>query len=81
MIYSALRYGRISPLLWFGRDGGVRRRLTIWPHQDRFIKMKPTFYYALVSGLLRFGLLTHRPLFKQVLGTRSGADEPGLEET
>ena len=31
--------------------------------------MKPTLYYALVSGLLWFGLATDRPLLQRVLGS------------
>jgi intracellular septation protein len=79
MIYSALRYGRISPLLWFsGIMVVVLGGLTIWLHNESFIKMKPTLYYVLVSGLLWFGLLTDRPLLQRVLGsTYPGLDEPG----
>jgi intracellular septation protein len=78
MIYSALRYGRISPLLWFsGAMVVILGGLTIWLHNESFIKMKPTLYYALVSGLLWFGLLTDRPLLQRVLGSTY----PGLDET
>lgn len=77
MIFSALRYGRISPLLWFsGIMVVVLGGLTIWLHKAWIIKMKPTFYYALVSGLLGFGLATGRPLLQQVLGSAY----PGLDE-
>jgi intracellular septation protein len=79
MIFSALRYHRISPLLWF--SGGmvvVLGGLTIWLHDRTFIQMKPTFYYSLVAGLLAFGLATGRPLLQQVLGsTYPGLDEGG----
>jgi len=79
MIFSALRYGRISPLLWFsGVMVVILGGLTIWLHQEWIIKMKPTFYYVLVSGLLFFGLATGRPLLRQVLGsTYPGLDEVG----
>jgi intracellular septation protein len=79
MIYSALRYGRISPLLWFsGVMVLVFGGITIWLHDIRYIKMKPTFYYLLVSCLLTFGLATGRPLLRQVLGsTYPGLDEEG----
>jgi intracellular septation protein len=79
MIYSALRYGRISPLLWFsGVMVVVLGGLTIWLHDRTFIQMKPTFYYALVGGLLAFGLVTGRPLLQQVLGsTYPGLDAQG----
>jgi intracellular septation protein len=79
MIFSALRYGRISPLLWFsGIMVVVLGGLTVVLHKDWIIKMKPTFYYSLVAGLLAFGLATGRPLLKQVLGsTYPGLDEEG----
>lgn len=76
MIFSALRYRRISPLLWFsGVMVVILGGLTIWLHDRTFIQMKPTIYYALVAGLLGFGLATGRPLLQQVLG---GA-YPGLD--
>ena len=79
MIFSALRYGRISPLLWFsGVMVVILGGLTIWLHNENFIKMKPTLYYALVSGLLWFGLATDRPLLQRVLGsTYPGLDDDG----
>ena len=79
IIFSALRYGRVSPLLWFsGVMVLVLGGLTIWLHKAWIIKMKPTFYYVLVSGLLFFGLATDRPLLQQVLGsTYPGLDQDG----
>ena len=79
MLFSAIRYHRISPLLWFsGAMVVVLGGLTIWLHNESFIKMKPTLYYALVSGLLWFGLATDRPLLQRVLGsTYPGLDEEG----
>ena len=51
MIFSAIRYRRISPLLWFsGVMVVILGGLTIWLHDEAFIKMKPTLYYALVAG-------------------------------
>jgi intracellular septation protein len=77
MIVSKLKYRHISPLLWFSGVmvlvlGGV----TIWLHDERFIKIKPTIYYTLVASLLIFGLATGRNLLKMVLGTAY----PGLSE-
>ena len=43
--------------------------LTIWLHNETFIKIKPTIYYLFVAGLLGFGLATGRPLLKAVLGS------------
>jgi intracellular septation protein len=77
MMISYLRYRHISPLLWFSGImvvilGGV----TIWLHNDVFIKMKPTLYYVLIASILGFGLATGRNLLKMVLG----AAYPGLSE-
>ena len=76
MLFSAIRYHRISPLLWFsGVMVVILGGLTIWLHNEAFIKMKPTIYYVLVSGLLWFGLATDRPLLQRVLGS----SYPGLD--
>jgi intracellular septation protein len=79
MLFSAIRYHRISPLLWFsGVMVVVLGGLTIWLHQAWIIKMKPTFYYTLVASILAFGLITDRPLLQRVLGsTYPGLDEDG----
>ena len=77
MLFSAIRYRSISPLLWFsGVMVVIMGGLTIWLHDETFIKMKPTIYYLLVAGLLGFGLLTDRPLLQRVLGSAY----PGLDE-
>jgi intracellular septation protein len=77
MIYSALRFGRISPMLWFsGVLVVVMGGITLWLHDQTFIKMKPTIYYVFISVLLAFGLVADKPLLKRVLG---GA-YPGLDE-
>jgi intracellular septation protein len=77
MLLSAIRYRRISPLLWFsGIMVVILGGLTIWLHNETFIKMKPTVYYALVAGLLAFGLATDKPLLQRVLGSAY----PGLNE-
>jgi intracellular septation protein len=82
MLFSAIRYRRISPLLLFsGVMVVVLGGLTIWLHDETFIKMKPTVYYALVAALLAFGLLTDRPLLQRVLGsTYPGLDEDGWKK-
>ena len=77
MLFSAIRYRHISPLLWFsGIMVVVLGGLTIWLHNETFIKMKPTVYYLIVSGLLVFGLATGRPILKGVLGSAY----PGLDD-
>jgi len=77
MLWSQIRYRHISPLLWFsGLMVVVMGGITIWLHNETFIKMKPTLYYVLVAALLGFGLATGRPLLKAVLGS----SYPGLDE-
>jgi len=77
MLISQLRYRHISPLLWFsGLMVVVFGGLTIWLHNETFIKLKPTIYYSVISALLLFGLVTGRNLLKMVLGTVY----PGLDE-
>ena len=77
MLFSAIRYRSISPLLWFsGVMVVIMGGLTIWLHDETFIKMKPTIYYTLVGAILAFGVATGRPLLKAVLGTAY----PGLDE-
>ena len=82
MLFSAIRYRTVSPLLWFsGIMVVILGGLTIWLHNEMFIKMKPTIYYALVAGLLAFGLATDRPLLQRVLGsTYPGLDEDGWKQ-
>ena len=78
MLFSAIRYGRISTLLWFsGVMVVIMGGLTIWLHDETFIKMKPTIYYAFVSALLAFGLWADKPLLQSVLGSTY----PGLDKT
>ncbi len=77
MLISQLRYRHISPMLWFsGIMVVIFGGLTIWLHNETFIKIKPTIYYSVVAGLLLFGLMTDRNLLKVVLGSAY----PGLRE-
>ena len=76
IIYSQARFRHVSPLLLFsGAMVVVLGGLTIWLHNETFIKLKPTIYYLVVAGLLGFGLATGRPLLKSVLGSAY----PGLD--
>ncbi|SMF75971.1 septation protein A [Allosphingosinicella indica] len=77
MIASKILAGKVSPLLWFsGAMVVVLGGITIWLHNETFIKMKPTIYYAMVAALLAVGLATGRNLLKLVLGSAY----PGLSE-
>ena len=69
VIFSKLKFGQVSPMLRFSAVmvvvlGG----LTLWLHDETFIKVKPTIYYSIVAALLGFGWLTGRPLLRAVLG-------------
>ncbi len=77
MLFSQIRFGKISPLLWFsGIMVVVMGSITLWLHDETFIKMKPTVYYLFVAALLGFGQMTGRPLLKMVLES----SYPGLDE-
>ncbi len=77
MLISQVKYRHISPMLWFsGIMVLVLGGLTIWLHNETFIKIKPTIYYLVAGGLLLFGLLTRRNLLQMVLGSAY----PGLSE-
>jgi intracellular septation protein len=77
MIVSRWKTGHISPMLWLsGTLVLVFGSLTLWFHNPNFIKMKPTFVYTIFAIVLGFGLITKRPLLKQLLET----SYPGLDE-
>jgi intracellular septation protein len=62
------KVGRVSPMMWLSAIlvigfGG----LTIWLHDEKFIQIKPTVIYTLLSGLLFAGLMRGKPLLKYVL--------------
>lgn len=68
MLISKLKAGRISPMLWVtGAVVLVFGGLTIYLHDQRFIQIKPSIVYAVLSGTLFFGLWTGRPLLRTVL--------------
>lgn len=77
LLFSQLRYRHVSPLLLFsGAMVVVLGGVTIWLHDETFIKMKPTIYYVVICALLTFGLVTGRNLLKMVLESVY----PGLSE-
>ncbi|MGK6320208.1 septation protein A [Sphingomonas sp. DT-204] len=74
---SWIKTRQVSPMLWVSAVlvlvfGG----LTLYFHDERFIKMKPTFVYATFAAVLGFGLATGRPLLQGLLGSAY----PGLTE-
>jgi intracellular septation protein len=70
MLISQIRYRHISPLLWFsGVMVVIFGGLTIWLHNETFIKVKPTIYYVTVATLLLVGLKFGHNYLKLVLGS------------
>jgi intracellular septation protein len=78
LLWSKIKIGKISTLLFFSGVmvllfGG----LTLLLHDESFIKMKPTLYYLMVSGILFFGVYTRKPTLKAVMETAY----PGLRDS
>lgn len=68
MIVSRVVLREIPKMLWVNAAivlvfGG----LTIWLHNDLFIKIKPTILYTAFAAILFWGLMTGRPVLKAVL--------------
>jgi intracellular septation protein len=77
ILVSLIKYRHISPLLWFsGVMVLLLGSITIWLHDETFIKIKPTIYYTVVAVLLLFGLFSGRNILKAALGSAA----PGLSE-
>jgi intracellular septation protein len=77
MAFSWWKTRHISPMLWI--SGGlvlVLGSLTLYFHNEAFIKMKPTFVYVLFSIVLGYGLWAKKPLLELLLGRAY----PGLSE-
>jgi intracellular septation protein len=51
--------------------------LTLYFHNETFIKIKPTIYYAFVAVVLGYGYFANKPVLKSVLGSAY----PGLDAT
>jgi len=51
--------------------------LTLYFHNETFIKIKPTIYYAFVAIILGYGYFANKPVLKSVLGSAY----PGLDAT
>lgn len=76
LIVSWAKTRHVSPMLLIsGVLVIVFGGLTVWFHDDHFIKMKPTFVYAIFAAVLGFGLATGRPLLQSLLETAY----PGLD--
>lgn len=54
--------------------------LTLWLHNDTFIKLKPTILYVMFAVVLLAGLATGRPLFQIVLDGAIHLKEEGWKK-
>ena len=78
LVVSWVKTRHISPMLMIsGVLVLVFGGLTVYFHDDRFIKMKPTLVYAIFASVLGFGMATGRPLLQSLLETAY----PGLDAT
>lgn len=79
VVISKWRLGRVSPMLWLSAVlvigfGG----LTLYLHDQRFIQIKPTVIYMMLSAALFFGVITRRPLIKYLFeASYQGIDTRG----
>lgn len=77
MAFSWWKTRHISPMLWIsGAMVLVLGSLTLYFHNEAFIKMKPTFVYLLFAIVLGYGLWSKKPLLELLLGKAY----PGLSE-
>jgi intracellular septation protein len=68
IIIGLWKVGRVAPMTWLSAFlimgfGG----LTLWLHDERFIQIKPTAIYGLLSAILFIGLLRGKAMIKYVL--------------
>ena len=68
VVIAKIVIGKVSPMMWLSAIlvvgfGG----LTIYFHDQRFIQIKPTVIYAMLSALLFGGLMRGKPLLKYIL--------------
>lgn len=58
----------VSPMLWIsGALVLVFGGLTLWFHDETFIKVKPTIVYSMFAAVLAYGLITKKPLLQMLL--------------
>ncbi len=70
MAASWILVRHIPAMLWFsGILIAVMGGLTLWLHDETFIKMKPTLVFLVFSGVLAFGLLRGRNYVAAILGS------------
>lgn len=69
--WKLLKRQKIDPMLWISVAVIlVFGSLTIWLHNEMFIKWKPTILYWIFAGILLAGLLFKKNFLKSLLGTQ-----------
>lgn len=81
MLASWLLVRHIPAMTWFSALlVGVFGGLTIWLHDETFIKIKPTIVFLIFAAILFFGLFRKRNYLKAILGSAlEGLSERGWE--
>ena len=70
--------GRVPPaLLLTAAVVGLFGGLTLWSHDNTFIKLKPTIIYSLFAAILGGGLASGRTLLKHLTGEALRLDDLG----
>ncbi len=76
MVVSLVLTRRVSALQLFSAVMViVMGGLTLYFHNETFIKIKPTIYYGFVAAILGYGFLRDKPVLRSVLGSAY----PGLD--
>jgi intracellular septation protein len=76
VLYLMTRRLAVMPIITFlvvGTFGG----LTLWLHDDTFIKMKPTVIQGLFAVILFGGLIMKKPLIRYLMGSTLHLDDAG----
>ncbi len=69
VVYNLVCGKKVEPMLWISvAIILVFGSLTIWLHDEMFIKWKPTILYGVFAAILGFGQLTKRNFIKSILG-------------
>ena len=69
IVFNLVSGKKVEPMLWISvAIILVFGSLTIWLHDEMFIKWKPTILYWVFALILVFGMLTGRNFIKSLLG-------------
>ncbi len=81
IVFNLVSGKKVEPMLWISvAIILVFGSLTIWLHDEMFIKWKPTILYWVFALILVFGMLTGRNFIKSLLGKTARTSCPCLEK-